>query len=208
MDFSVFKSQLAKYKEQPLGGLRTQLLLAPKIRHERLLAQMNPKNAKKAAVVALFYPDEQGEVCILLTQRASYEGTHSAQISFPGGKFDTQDKTLKNTALREAHEEVGIQARDVHIFKEMTSLYIPPSNFIVLPFLGILDYRPDWKTNHEVERIVEISLIELLDDKNITDTILTTSYANKMRVPCFQFKKGMVWGATAMMLSEIKSIFK
>ena len=208
MDFSTFKSRIEHYADQHVGGLKTQLLLAPKIRRQELRAQMESSNPKKAAVLTLFYPNTANKVEILLTQRASYDGTHSGQISFPGGKFDEADLTLQNTALREAQEEVGINPIDVRVFKKMTNLYIPPSNFMVRPYLGSIDYKPVWKTNHEVERIVEISLDELLNDETITDTILPTSYAAAMKVPCFQFKNGMVWGATAMILSEIKELLK
>ncbi len=208
MEFNYFKNNIAKLSSIPVGGLEAQFKLAPKIRLKYQKDIFDSKNHKKAAVLVLFYPDKHGNTCFLLTLRASYNGVHSAQISFPGGKFDRIDKSLENTALREAHEEVGIPIDDVSIIKQMTDVYIPPSNFLVSPFLGILQYEPTFITNHEVEEIINVSLAEFLDDAAISTTVLSTSYAKNMIVPCFNLSNYKVWGATAMMLSEIKELIK
>lgn len=206
MKFASFITKVHEFSQNSLGGLESQLRMAPKIRRNSIIEQLKSADPKKAAVLCLFYPDSNDNACVLLTKRASYNGTHSAQISFPGGKFEERDESLENTALREAHEEVGIQGGDVVVFKQISDVYIPPSNFMVSPFLGHISYKPQWRTNHEVASIVEISIEELLNDATISNTELTTSYAKKMKVPCFEFTNGMVWGATAMMLSEIKDL--
>lgn len=208
MEFNYFKSNILKLSNTPIGGLTAQFKLAPKLRLKYSKEIIDSKNPKKAAVLVLFYPNKNGETCFLLTLRASYNGTHSAQISFPGGKFDPADKSLKNTALREAHEEVGIRTNDISIIKQMTDVYIPPSNFLVSPFLGILPYMPIFTTNHEVAEIINVSLAEFLDDAAVSSTILSTSYAENLSVPCFKLNNYTVWGATAMMLSEIKELLK
>ena len=97
---------------------------------------------KKAAVLALFYPNLKNETTFLLTKRASYKGTHSAQISFPGGKFDQADENLTETALRETFEEVGVTANQIEIIREITDVYIPPSNFLATPFLAFSKTKP------------------------------------------------------------------
>lgn len=208
MDFTDFKRNVSKLSEIPLGGLEAQFELAPKFRQKYTQEFLEATNAKKAAVLALFYPNTQGETCFLLTLRANYNGVHASQISFPGGKFDSSDDSLENTALREAHEEVGIFPDDVCIFKQMTDVFIPPSNFMVTPFLALLNYTPVLTKNEEVEENIEVSLQDLLDESAFTTTIVTTSYAQNIPVPCFNLSDFMVWGATAMMLNEIKVLLK
>jgi 8-oxo-dGTP pyrophosphatase MutT (NUDIX family) len=208
MKFSHFRNNIKKLTRQPVGGLNAQFKLAPKIRlkySEKMIALENPK---KAAVLVMFYPNKKGDTNFLLTLRSDYNGTHSAQISFPGGKFEPSDNSLEHTALRETNEEVGILKKDISIFKKMTDVYIPPSNFLVTPFLGILSSVPTFITNHEVAKIINVCLSEFLDDSAISSTVLTTSYAENMVVPCFKLNNYMVWGATAMMLSEIKDLFE
>lgn len=208
MDFKDFKNNVSKLSEIALGGLDAQFELAPKFRQKYTQEFINARNAKKAAVLALFYPNSQGKTCFLLTLRANYNGTHASQISFPGGKFDSSDVSIKNTALREAHEEVGIQPDDVHIFKQMTDVFIPPSNFMVSPFLGLLNYTPTLTKNEEVEENIVVLLEDLLNENAFSTTIVTTSYAKNMLVPCFNLSNCVVWGATAMMLNEIKILLK
>lgn len=208
MDFNHFKKNLLKLSEIPLGGLEAQFELAPKFRQKYTEEFLEALNAKKAAVLALFYPNTQGETCFLLTLRANYSGVHASQISFPGGKFDSSDDSLENTALREAQEEVGICPDDVYIFKQMTDVFIPPSNFMVTPFLGLLDYTPILMKNEEVEENIDVLLKDLLSESAFTTTVMTTSYAQNIPVPCFNLSNFMVWGATAMMLNEIKVLFK
>ena len=133
---------------------------------------------------------------------------HSKQISFPGGKYNKQDIKLENTALRETNEEIGVEINDIIIFKEMTNVFIPPSNFLVTPYLGYLNNRPTFVKNHEVETVIEVSLTNFLSENSISSTIVKTSYAGELVVPCFKLNGYIVWGATAMMLSEIKELFK
>lgn len=208
MDFNYFKNKIATLSQISVCGLEAQFKLAPKFRAQYSKNLVTQKNPKKAAVVALFYPNAKGETSFLLTLRASYNGTHSAQISFPGGKFEKSDTSLKQTAIREANEEVGVEKNDIGIFKQMTNVYIPPSNFLVTPFLGLLKYEPIFTINNEVEKIITISLKDLLKETSISKTMVTTSYAKNVQVPCFVLNNYTVWGATAMMLSEIRALLK
>ncbi|MBK5208486.1 MAG: CoA pyrophosphatase [Flavobacteriaceae bacterium] len=208
MDFKYFINNVSKLSEIALGGLEVQFDLAPKFRQKYTQEFIDARNARKAAVLALFYPNALGETCFLLTLRANYNGIHASQISFPGGKFDSSDYSLKNTALREAHEEVGIQPDDVHIFKQMTDVFIPPSNFMVTPFLGLLNYTPSLTKNEEVEENIGVLLKDLLNENAFSTTVVTTSYAKNIPVPCFNLSNCVVWGATAMMLNEIKVLLK
>ena len=208
MDFKEFKNSIELLKNKQIGGLEAQFSLAPKLRLSYSNEKIQSLNPKKAAVLALFYPNEQGKTHFLLTLRANYNGTHSSQISFPGGKYEENDVSLKNTALRETFEEVGIITREISIFKQMTDVFIPPSNFLVTPFLGYLSEVPSFKKNHEVEELISVSLNDLIDESSISSKTLSTSYAKNLKVPCFLLNSYVVWGATAMMLNEIKALLK
>lgn len=208
MEFNYFKNNITIISKAAIGGMDAQFKLAPSMRLPYTQSYLDSKKPRKAAVIALFYPNKLGETCFLLTQRANYNGVHASQISFPGGKFDSKDKLLQNTAIREAEEEVGVEGEKIIIFKEMTNVFIPPSNFLVTPFLGLLDFPPIFKKNYEVEKIIDVSLKDLMDDTCLTSTVLSTSYAKNISVPCFNLNNYTVWGATAMMLSEIKELIK
>ena len=208
MTFTSFLNNIQTLQNNPLGGLDSQFRLAPKMRLQYDEDKIKARNPKKAAVLALFYPDKNEKTRFLLTQRASYNGTHSAQISFPGGKIESTDKNLEETALREAFEEVAIPKESVSIIREITDVYIPPSNFLATPFMAYSETRPDFIANSEVAALIEILLEDLLDDTNITSINMNTSYMENIDVPCFKLNDYIVWGATAMMLNEIKELIK
>lgn len=167
------------------------------------------KNAKRAAVMALFYPKENNETHLLLMLRNTYPGVHSNQIGFPGGKVEDTDSDLLVTAKRETFEEVGILPEDIEMVKPLTEVYIPPSNFLVQPFLGLYSKVKPFKLDPmEVEALVEVKLVDFLDSGNLMQQYLTTSYAHEILVPAFKLNGYTVWGATAMMLSEIKDLLQ
>ncbi|NKQ39012.1 MAG: CoA pyrophosphatase [Methanosarcinales archaeon] len=208
MEFESFLSLISKLDQKKLGGLNSHLKMIPKERKLFSQQNINKMQPRKAAVLVLFYPKNKNKTYFLLTLRANYKGTHASQISFPGGKFEKIDQNLKSTALRETFEEVGINSEDVIIKKQMTDTFIPPSNFLVSPFFGLLNKTPTFKPNHEVDQIIEVKLADLLNNNTITTKKLSTSYMNNMDVPCFKLNNYIVWGATAMILSEIKDLLE
>jgi len=193
-------------KKASLGGLESQFKMAPAVRPNFNIEEISKNKPKSSAVLALFYPNDKGETYFVLTKRAAYKGVHSSQISFPGGSIEPSDKDLKYTALRETKEEIGIDK--VNIIRSLTKTYIPPSNFYVSPFMGFIKEKQNFKTNNEVAQILEIKLDELLDDYNLSVQQMSTSYMKNVSVPCFKLHNEIVWGATAMVLSEIKDLFK
>lgn len=208
MIFSDFANHIEQLQTKSLGGLNSQFKMAPKMRLKYSEKIIKDKNPRSAAVLALFYPDDNQQTRFLLTERASYNGTHSAQISFPGGKFDQIDKNLTQTALRETFEEVGVQSENIQIIRQLSDAYIPPSNFLVAPFIGISNTKPTFIPNNEVATVIEVLLSDLLDDQSLTSKNMSTSYMENIDVPCFKLNNYIVWGATAMMLSEIKDLLK
>jgi 8-oxo-dGTP pyrophosphatase MutT (NUDIX family) len=167
------------------------------------------KDAKRAGVLAMFYPNATNVTHLALILRKTYKGVHSAQIGFPGGKYEDEDKTLKHTALRETYEEIGVPMHQIKIVKQMTEVYIPPSNFYVQPFIAITQETPNFiKQDDEVEDIVEVSLTHFLNENSVGNKFVSTSEAARVEVPAYELNGHIVWGATAMMLSEIKDVLK
>jgi len=165
------------------------------------------KSAKKAAVLALFYPNRSYETSLVLILRNSYPGVHSAQVAFPGGKIEPQDLSIEAAAIRETEEEIGVDSKDIQLVKAMSPLYIPPSNFIVYPFLGTANEPLQFiKEESEVQEIIEVKLSDFLDARSVVRTRVSTSYKIEVEVPAFSLNGYTVWGATAMMLSEIKQV--
>lgn len=206
MEFKSFLALISDLDSAALGGLNSQFKMMPALRKTFNDAQISQLNPKKAGVLALFYPNAYSETCFLLTLRANYKGVHAAQISFPGGKFEKHDIIIKNTALRETFEEVGIPKEEISIKKQLTDTFIPPSNFLVSPFIGITENTPKFDYNHEVKEIIEVKLTDLLDENSLTVKNLSTSYMTNIDVPCYKLNNYTVWGATAMILSEIKDL--
>lgn len=209
MLFNDFIKYIPKIEKETLLSTDAHAKMAPLERISYLKEEnyIN-KNPRKAAVLMLFYP-KNSVTHLALIVRNSYPGVHSSQIGFPGGKVEEYDADLKETALRETHEEVGIEPEKIQIIKPFSEIYIPPSNFLVAPFMGIsneeLTFIPDLD---EVKRVLEFSIEDFLDDRSITKVRMSTSYATDIEVPAFMVDKYVVWGATAMMMSELKETIK
>jgi len=210
MNFTEFTYKISNLKNLELPGVEAQHKLAPLVRIQELSEiDIKAKKPNKAGVMALFYPDKNEITHLVLILRKTYKGVHSNQVGFPGGRVENFDKNLKYTALRETEEEVGIPQRDVRVVKKLTKLYIPPSNFWVHPYVGLLDTTPKLiPQESEVEKILEIDLEDFMDERSLISQQLSTSYAKNIEVPAFSLNGHVVWGATAMMLSELKELMK
>ena len=210
MLFNSFLESVVKIEHLNLFGETSHAKMSPSYRLE-LAEKMKAKSklAKKAAVLALFYPNTEGETYLVLILRKTYKGVHSAQVGFPGGKYEDDDKDLKVTAIRETEEEIGVPTSSIEVIKKLSPLYIPPSNFMVHPYLAILKKTPNFvKQDEEVEAIIEVRLTDFLNKINCITARVPTSFGVEANVPAFRLNGHSVWGATAMMLGELKDLLK
>ncbi len=190
-----------------LPGESAHLEMSPAGREKSSEALKKVKDARQSAVSIILF-EEQEELHFVLIQRSEYEGIHSKQISFPGGKKERYDTNFIATALRETHEEVGIHIDQLHHLGKLTKVYIPVSNFEVHPHVFYMKRKQDFKKQvREVDEIFTVPISALLDNKNLhkKDIRVNKNYLLK-KVPCFIFEAKIVWGATAIILNELKSV--
>jgi len=200
--------ELKKKFQLTLPGIVSHLKMAPKYRAKELLGMkdMLPL-ATNSAVLILLFP-ENGHLKTVFIKRSEYEGFHSGQISFPGGKHEDTDSSFEATALRETHEEIGIDPDKIEIIGQLSDLYIPPSNFLVKVFVGYspqrLDYIPDKK---EVQSIVEVNIREFYNKSIILEKDFGSRGINR-KAPFYKINDIEIWGATAMIVSELLDVLK
>lgn len=209
MDFVDFLKYVPKIEKEKLLARDAHMKMAP-LERVSSLSEENyyDKNPRKAAVMMLFYPKDK-QTHLVLIVRNTYPGIHSSQIAFPGGKVELEDVSLAHTALRETHEEIGVHPEKITVVKAFSEIYIPPSNFLVAPFLGISHVELTFtEQEDEVAGIIELPIIEFMNEDNIVLKRMNTSYADDIEVPAFKIKDHYVWGATAMMMSELKEVLK
>jgi 8-oxo-dGTP pyrophosphatase MutT (NUDIX family) len=133
---------------------------------------------------------------------------HSGQVAFPGGKKEEADSDLLVTAIRETQEEVGVLLKAESVAGALTPLYIPVSNFLVQPFVAILTGRPELQLNkNEVEAVMDFDLRAIIDPGNIREKQMQTS-SGMLLTPYYELGGVEVWGATAMIISELAEIVR
>ena len=192
----------------PLSGIDSHLKMAPKHRADELLAKKDEiQDAKKSAVMILFFHDDTGLKMIVI-RRSIYVGIHSGQIAFPGGRYEEEDGNVQITALREIEEEIGIVRDKIEVLGRLSDIYVPPSNFLISVFVGYLNEKPQYKIEErEVAEIIEIPFAEFLKQDVIK---LKDFYVNSEKVvtnaPYFDITNAEIWGASAMVISELLSV--
>lgn len=192
---------------ESLPGYESQQRMEPSVRADLLGNTLPNQATRKSAVLILLYPADHG-LNFVLIKRQTYDGPHSGQMSLPGGKFDDTDQTLDGTALRETYEEVGVEPGQVRLLGRLTELYIPVSNMVVQPFVGFTPQKPVFTPNlQEVEYIVEVPLTDLLAEANKSVRVIS-SHGRPITAPHYNLNNEMIWGATAMILSEFEEVVR
>jgi 8-oxo-dGTP pyrophosphatase MutT (NUDIX family) len=202
-----FIQNLTQRLQQPLPGRAAQLRMAHTTR--RLYVDA-PADARQAGVLAaLFQKNEVWQV--VLIERKQVDGDrHGGQIGFPGGKYEPEDASLQDTALREAEEEVGISRQDVRVLGKLTELYIPVSNFQVHPFVGYLANEPSFTLQEEeVRAVLTVPFAHFQKENAVKKTSIRIGKHLVLKdVPYFYLEGKVLWGATAMMLNELMQLMR
>lgn len=202
-----FIEKLKQELQRPLPGEEAQYRMAPSYRPRLTKEEILANDPRLSGVLLLLF-EKNNALHIAFTQRKQYAGVHSGQMSFPGGKKDSSDANLLETALRETFEEIGIVRNNIEILGTLSELYIPPSNFLVHPSVGFATgFERFIPQQNEVEKVVEIPVSFFFDKKNVNlRTEIKLYDGSVVKVPAYIFNQHIIWGATAIMLSEFTFI--
>lgn len=205
-NFNSIVREIQQSFSKELPGLPAQLRMAPTFTSGNNFSSTPNITTRQSAVLIGIYQKNFNAHTILI-KRSVYDGLHSGQVSFPGGKHEELDTDLLATALREANEEIGINPKDVKIIGTLTPLYIPVSNMMVLPVVGLIPEPKNLKLNlQEVEYTIDISLMHLKDKANVSVKTFNVN-GKPISAPYFAAKNEVIWGATAMIISELTELY-
>lgn len=211
MSVHLFDNQIAKLKESLNAGLpgpAAHIKMAPAHRDHLISISRGPEFARKSGVLILLFPDEQDEISTVFIKRMEYEGVHSGQIAFPGGKSEDSDPDIIATAIREAEEEIGVKKESIQVVGRLSDLFVPPSNFIISPVIAQTPACPAFIPDMtEVAEIFTVPLRYFLNQDNSGEYKINYRNNLNISVPGFSYKNHLIWGATAMILSELLHIF-
>jgi len=197
---------LARLLRATLPGVSAQQVMAVAPRTPRPEGVL-PGDMRKSAVLLLIYP-HRDRLWLPLIRRAPQLRQHAGQYALPGGESEPTDPSLWHTALREAREEIGLDPRGVTCLGALTPLEVPVSNHMLYPFVGYSPMRPEFRLQaDEVDDLVELPLDVLLeqDARSVEERDLS---GRRARVPFYRYEHAIVWGATAMVLSELEAILR
>ncbi len=190
----------------PLPGPEAQLRFAPTPRRKGWSPDLTPADARPAAALILLYPGDSGPA-IPLTLRRDDLPTHPGQVSLPGGAIDPGEAAV-DAALRETWEEIGVPADRIRVIGALSSLWVVVSGYLLYPFVGVADARPDFQPHvREVARVIEAPVAELLDPER-RGRAQRTRDGILIDYPHFSVSGHEVWGATGMVLSEFVQLFQ
>ncbi|MDR3272190.1 MAG: CoA pyrophosphatase [Flavobacteriaceae bacterium] len=203
INFSDLEKQLITAS---LSGWEGQKQMSPPYRALLTPEEIEAKNPKQSAVSIVLYIRENRFYFPVIVRNV-YHGVHSGQVSLPGGKREKIDASFEETARRETQEELGLKTENLKIIRDLTPIYIPPSNFQVYPYISVYQsdeiiFSPDEK---EVSRVVDVDLENFLTQ---TPIVWSSAPTRKTAVPCFVCGGLLIWGATAMILNEFRLLFK
>jgi 8-oxo-dGTP pyrophosphatase MutT (NUDIX family) len=203
------KTAFLQRLQEPLPGEKAHKELLPTGRLISSLARSKVTNPILAAVAVHIVVDTE-DISMILIERSNYAGVHSGQIAFPGGKVETEDVDLLSTARRESEEEIGIPRISGQCIAPLTSVYIPVSNYEVSPFLLLHDEFPLFALNErEVNSIIVGSLNSFSQPDAIHFRDVTTSLNLVLKnVPGYYIGEKWLWGATALIVSELVAIYR
>ncbi len=211
MTFLKLIDDIKKSLLNPLPGLSVQLSLLSKERYqeyEKRHISYDLNTVRQSSVMVMLY-EKEGEVYFPLIQRPEYDGTHSGQIALPGGKKDPEDTDVIETALRETFEEIGIEREKIEVLGLLSPVFIPPSGFLVNVVIGYCKDKPTFVPSpYEVAALIEFPLRVLSEPYAIEERKVVSSINWQMKAPGYVYDGRFVWGATAMILTELRELVK
>jgi len=206
--FNDFLNIIRTALSEPLPGTLSHGKMAPPHRPVELRIPMEGDHVRASAVLILLWPNDD-QIDIVFILRPEYDGVHSNQIAFPGGKHEKQDVDFIATALREAQEEVGINPETVTILGQLTPLFIQPSQFLVYPIVGFTIIPPLFIPDPvEIKEVIPCHLFDFLKQDSFTIQDLKVGGRILSDIPCYKIGERLIWGATAMIFSELLDIIK
>lgn len=199
---------LKRQFEAGLPGIPAQTRMSP-VKASHKYQEPGPDH-KTACVMALLHPKDEDIYVTLIKRAASHpDDKHAGQIGFPGGKYEEEDQSLLDCALREVEEEIGVPANDIEVLGELTSLFVYASNFMVYPFVGYLDAPPIYvPQEEEVAGIYDFPVKHLVDPAFKVSRKVRLSEGFHMEAPGYNVDGDFLWGATAMISSELESVVR
>jgi 8-oxo-dGTP pyrophosphatase MutT (NUDIX family) len=206
-EYETFRENLRTLLRGRLPGTQSHFKMLPAFRRKEYTGKPYPENAKKAAVLICFYGGGTGLINTVLIRRVEYDGVHSGQISFPGGKYEDSDGDLVTTALREAEEETGIETGKIEVLGQLSPVFIPPSNFCVLPVAGWFAGTPVLRPEPaEVAEILTADISVFGRKDCLQEITIPHRSMQEITVPAYILGGHIIWGATAMIISELNDI--
>lgn len=192
---------IKKALSQSLPGSTSHRRMLP-VNRELVAGIDDQSRLKHSSVLLLLYP-ENNELHVCLIKRPAHMKHHAGQIALPGGRIEKGETALE-TALRETNEEIGILPAEIEILGTLSELYVQVSRFQIHPFVGWLSKKPEFNIcENEVEKTISFPLKNM---KNALEEVELTTITGTLKVPCFMFDGEIIWGATAMILSEFYDI--
>lgn len=204
--YSTFVHHLHRQLHRSLPGEKAQYEMAPQFRQRKTDYLQHDDAPRQSAVMVLCYP-QQDIPHLVLIERPQYDGAHSGQISFPGGRYEDGDESMEATALRETEEEIGVPVAAIRVIGQLTDLYIPASRFLVDPYVGYLEKSPSFSPDaREVAAILEVPIPYLYQPHVRKTTTMKLFNNQRVKTPYFDVQGRVVWGATAMILNELLTL--
>lgn len=208
-NIGTYTSRISELLHNGLPGPLAHRAMAPSNRDELMMLNADREKARPSSVMIILYPDDAGKINTIFTKRATYKGVHSGQIAFPGGKTEPFDPSLLHTALRETHEEIGVEIPENEILGKLTDLFVPPSNFIISPYVAFLPSPPvTCGDSCEVAEIFSVPVADFLSPEAAIEQTCLTALGDYRPMPGYKFKNHFIWGATAMIFSELLWVIK
>lgn len=190
----------------PLPGEAAQNRMASAMRQGKMPRFKPNARTRQSAVMVLLHPTAEG-LGFPLIKRPDYPGVHGGQVALPGGRKEAGDADLIRTALRETEEEIGVPAREVEVLGQLSELFVAASNSQVLPVVGRLWFAPRWVPEpREVAYVIPARLAHIGPTAEVRQTNIEAAEGIELQAPYFAIEEHVVWGATAMILSEFREL--